>query len=316
MKILITGSNGFIGKHMVSSLIRDKNISLVVSSRKHLKSLEGKAKQFISPSIDSSTNWSEALEGVDVVIHLIGVTHNNDRKDSESNYYETNVNSSITLATQAAESGVKRFIYLSSIKVNGEVTKEDKTFHAGDLPNPLDIYGKTKLGAESSLRKVAQKSGLELVIIRPTLVYGPGVRGNFLQLMKLIKLRVPLPFASLTNKRSILSINNLVDFIRVCVKHPSAKDEVFLVSDSKPISVKDLIKDLSKLQKRHILFFPFPRFFLSLIFNLIRKKEYSLKLLGSLEVNIQKNQELLGWLPPQSTDEGLKEATRNFLENE
>jgi len=314
MKVLITGSNGFIGQHLVSNLRNEKGISLVLSSRKYVESLSGLADQFIFPSVDSSTDWEKVLVGVDTVVHLAGIAHDTklNPKNSNTKYIESNIDTTNNLAKQAAKAGVNRFIYLSSIKVNGEETFMNKPFMADDIPNPQDRYAKSKLNAEIALKKISEISDLELVIIRPVLVYGPGVKGNFLNLMKWIKRGIPLPFALINNKRDLVSINNLINFITICLKHPSAVDQVFLISDNISLSTKSLVKKLARFQKKKILLLPFPKILLSLVFNLIGRKELSQKLLGSLEVNTQKNINLLGWRPSQDMDEVLKETVEFF----
>ena len=314
MKVLITGSNGFIGQHLVSNLRNEKGISLVLSSRKYVESLSGLADQFIFPSIDSSTDWKKVLVGVDTVVHLAGIAHDTklNPKNSDIKYIESNIKTTSNLARQAVKAGVNRFIYLSSIKVNGEETSINKPFVADDIPDPQDIYAKSKLNAEIALKKISEISDLKLVIIRPVLVYGPGVKGNFLNLMKWIKRGIPLPFALISNKRDLVSINNLIKFITICLKHPSAVGQVFLISDNISLSTKSLIEKLARFQKKKILLLPFPKALLSLVFNLIGRKELSQKLLGSLEVNTQKNINLLGWRPSQDMDEVLKETVEFF----
>ena len=314
MKVLITGSNGFIGQHLVSNLRNEKGISLVLSSRKYVESLSGLADQFIFPSIDSSTDWKKVLVGVDAVVHLAGIAHDTklNPKNSDIKYIESNIKTTSNLARQAVKAGVNRFIYLSSIKVNGEETSINKPFVADDIPDPQDIYAKSKLNAEIALKKISEISDLKLVIIRPVLVYGPGVKGNFLNLMKWIKRGIPLPFALISNKRDLVSINNLIKFITICLKHPSAVGQVFLISDNISLSTKSLIEKLARFQKKKILLLPFPKALLSLVFNLLGRKELSQKLLGSLEVNTQKNINLLGWRPSQDMDEVLKETVEFF----
>ena len=314
MKVLITGSNGFIGQHLVSNLRNEKGISLVLSSRKYVESLSDLAEQFIFSSIDSSTNWGKVLAGVDTVVHLAGIAHDIklNFKNSDTKYIESNIKTTSNLAKQAVKAGVKRFVYLSSIKVNGEETFINKPFMAEDIPDPQDSYAKSKLNAEIALKEISKISDLELVIIRPVLVYGPGVKGNFLNLMKWIKRGIPLPFALIKNKRDLVSVDNLVNFITICLKHPSAVDQVFLISDNISLSTKNLIKKIARFQKKKIFLLPFPKILLNLVFNLIGRKELSQKLLGSLEVNIQKNINLVGWRPSQDVDEVLKETVEFF----
>ena len=317
MKVLVTGSNGFIGKHLVSSLRNDKKISLILSSRLSSEILERNVDQFIVDSFDSQTNWKDALDGVDTVIHLAGLAHNKAVNTRSYSQYlrKINVEAAANLAFQSVDAGVKKFIFLSSIKVNGEETLNNRPFKADDDPNPQDIYGKSKLEAETIIKEIVKDSSTEFVIIRPVLVYGPGVKGNFLSLIKWIKIGIPFPLGSVKNKRSFVSIKNLIDFIIVCLKHPSAANQIFLVCDKYSISSSMLIEKLSHLLKKKPFLIPFPKVILRILLTLLGKKEMFIKLSGSLEVNIQKNLDTLDWLPIQSTDEALEETVEYFLRN-
>ena len=319
MKVLVTGSNGFIGRNLVSQLKNNKDISLTLSSRVSSRFSEGNINQFILTSIDSSTDWKEILEDIDIVIHLAGIAHNNYsnfKSGVQDEYRKINVEATLNLANQAIRANVKRFIYLSSIKVNGEATVKNRPFTAEDVPNPQDLYAKLKLEAEISLKKITTNSKTELVIIRPVLVYGPGVKGNLLSLIKWIKFGIPLPLRSIENKRSFVSIRNLVDFINICLEHPYAANQVFLVSDNSSISTSRLIRKLAIFLKKRLILIPFPQKILKFILIILGKKEMAHKLLGSLEVNIQKNQELLGWKPIQTVDTALEEMTDYFSKND
>jgi len=317
MKVLVTGSNGFIGKHLVYSLRNDKKISLILSSRVNSEILPRNVDQFILDSIDSQTNWKDTLDGVDTVIHLAGLAHNKAFNTRSYSQYlrKINVEAVANLASQAVDAGVKKFIFLSSIKVNGEETLNNRPFKADDDPNPQDIYGKSKLEAETIIKEIVKDSSTEFVIIRPVLVYGPGVKGNFLSLIKWIKIGIPFPLGSVKNKRSFVSIKNLIDFIIVCLKHPSAANQIFLVCDKYSISSSMLIEKLSHLLKKKPFLIPFPKVILRILLTLLGKKEMFIKLSGSLEVNIQKNLDTLDWLPIQSTDEALEETVEYFLRN-
>jgi len=260
MKVLVTGSSGFIGKHLVSKLKEDKGISLILPSRVGSDFPEENVSQFIFGPIDSSTDWAQVLKDTDAVIHLLGIAHNKNlnSKAHSKDLKQINVEATANLASQAVKAGVKRFIFLSSIKVNGEETLNNKPFKAEDSPQPQDLYGKSKLEAERVLKEVVEDTNTELVIIRPVLVYGPGVKGNFLSLIKWIKIGIPLPLRTINNKRSFVSIKNLVDFIIICLKHPSAANQIFLVCDQPPISSYELVKNLSYLLKKRPLLISFP----------------------------------------------------------
>ena len=318
MKVLVTGSSGFIGKHLVSKLKEDKGISLILPSRVGSDFPEENVSQFIFGPIDSSTDWAQVLKDTDAVIHLLGIAHNKNlnSKAHSKDLKQINVEATANLASQAVKAGVKRFIFLSSIKVNGEETLNNKPFKAEDSPQPQDLYGKSKLEAERVLKEVVEDTNTELVIIRPVLVYGPGVKGNFLSLIKWIKIGIPLPLRTINNKRSFVSIKNLVDFIIICLKHPSAANQIFLVCDQPPISSYELVKNLSYLLKKRPLLISFPEKILRMILIIFRKKDVARKILSSLEVNIDKNLDILGWKPTQSTNDALGETAQYFLENE
>jgi len=313
-KVLVTGSSGFIGKNLINFLKVKNEFSLVTVSRDDPKLNDEIKNHFQIRSISSSTDWSEPLKGVDVVIHLAGIAH---RSGTLEEYEEINVNGAIKIAKQAIEAKVKRLIYISSVKVNGEKTLSGQAFKADDLPNPQDSYAKSKYKVESELRRISVESDLEVVIIRPALVYGPGVKSNFLSLMKWVKKRIPLPLGNIDNKRSFVSITNLNSFIYICLTHPRAGNEIFLVSDQTPVSISELIEKLSMFLNSNIpLFIPFPNFILSTLLLVIGKSNVATKLLESLEVDIEKNSKLLGWQPLQSTEDGLRQMAEDFLSNE
>ena len=313
-KVLVTGSSGFIGKNLIGFLKEKKELSLVTVSRDDLKLDDDTKNHFQISSIGSLTDWSKPLNGVDLVIHLAGIAH---RSGTREEYEEINVNGALRVAKQAIDAQVKRLIYISSVKVNGEKTYSGKVFKADDLPNPQDSYAKSKYKVESELRRISIDSDLEVVIIRPVLVYGPGVKSNLLSLMKWIKKRLPLPLGGVDNKRSFVSITNLNSFIYICLTHPKAGNETFLVSDQNPISISKLIEKLSLSLNTNIPFFvPFPKFILRTLLLMIGRGDVATKLLKSLEVDIEKNSKLLGWQPVQSTEDGLKKMAEDFLNNE
>ena len=313
-KVLITGSSGFIGKNLINFLKEKKEFSLVTVSRDKPELVDDTKNHFQVSSIDSSTDWSNSLKGVDLVIHLAGIAH---RSGTNEEYKEINVNGALKLAKQALDASVKRLVYVSSIKVNGEQTHSGKIFKADDLPNPQDSYAKFKYKVETELRKISRDTDLEVVIIRPVLVYGPGVKSNLLSLMKWIKKRLPLPLGNANNKRSFVSIKNLNSFIYICLIHPKAQNETFLVSDQTSISISNLVEKLSlTLTTKKPLFVPFPKIILSTFLLLIGRGDIATKLLKSLEVDIEKNSKLLDWKPIQSTEEGIRQMVENFLNNE
>jgi nucleoside-diphosphate-sugar epimerase len=222
-----------------------------------------------------------------------------------------NVEGTMRLASQAADAGVKRFIFLSSIKVNGEETTPGRPFRADQVPRPQDPYGVSKMEAEACLNSLGEGANMEVVIIRPPLVYGPGVRANFLAMMKWLSLGVPLPFGCvMENRRSLVALDNLVDLIATCLDHPAAASQTFLVSDGESLSTGSLLRRMGNALGQPVHLIPVPLPFLSAAAALIGKREVARRLLGSLEVDITSTQERLKWTPPISVDEGLRRAAR------
>ncbi len=258
-------------------------------------------------SIDRQTEWTRILDDVDVVIHLAARGHV--MKEQLANpldaYRETNVDGTLNLARQAAKSGVRRFIFVSSIKVNGEQTLLGKPFAADDIPAPEDAYGISKLEAEQGLLILSKETEMEVVIIRPPLVYGPEVKENFASMMKFVASGVPLPFGAIYNQRSLVAIDNLVSLIITCIDHPAAVNQVFLVSDGEDVSTSDLLRRLAKAAGVSSRLIPIPAGLLNMGLTMLGKKMIAQRLLGSLQVDISKTQEMLGWAPPVSVDEGL-----------
>ena len=258
--------------------------------------------------ITGNTDWVKHLTSINVIIHLAAKLHftKDVHSDSLSSYRETNVNGTLNLARQAVVAGVRRFIFVSSIKVNGEQTLPGKPFTADDLPAPEDAYGISKFEAEQGLMALAKETGMEVVIIRPPLVYGPGVKGNFASMMKLVKSGIPLPLGAIHNQRSLVAIDNLVNLIVTCIDHPVAANQVFLVSDGEDLSTSDLLRRLAKAAGVSSRLIPVPARWLEMGLNMWGKRLIAQRLLGSLQVDISKTRELLGWVPPVSVDEGLK----------
>jgi UDP-glucose 4-epimerase len=225
-----------------------------------------------------------------------------------------NLEGTIALARQAVKFGVKRFIFISSIKVNGEETIIGKPFTADDEPAPRDPYGVSKAEAEQALLGLAATTGMEVVIIRPVLVYGPGVKANFRMLMKWLSKGIPLPLGLVRNKRSLVALDNLVDLIITCIDHPAAANQVFLVSDGEDLSTTELLQRVGKALGKSARLIPVPACLINIAAMLIGKREVSKRLLGSLQVDISKTCKLLDWAPPVSVDEALKRTTQSFLQ--
>lgn len=312
--LLVTGATGFIGRRLCS-LLAEKGYSVRAAVRKPPPSdiLQGIEKVIIE-DIGPDTRWCEALKDVDCVIHLAARVHvmNDDSDDPLTEFRTTNVNATITLANQAAEAGVKRFIYLSSIKVNGEETTGTRVFSADDTPAPVDPYAISKYEAELALQSVSAATGMDVVIIRPPLVYGPGVKANFMKMMKWLARGLPLPLGAIHNSRSLVALDNLVDFILICIEHPSASGQVFLVSDGDDMSTTVLLKRLSIALGVSSRLMPVPVFLIRLAARIIGKKDIARRLCGSLRLDISKNREMLGWSPPCSVDKELEHTAKDF----
>lgn len=313
---LITGANGFLGSALVSCL-KERNLLVRESVRDLKHSRESVGDVFVSGTINQDTIWSEALTNVDVVIHTAALVHSRLDFNEEKILEYNNVNKlgTINLAKQAASAGVKKFIFISSIKVNGETTTLGTPFTAYDIANPLDPYAKSKYDAEVLLLDIGMKTGMDIVIIRPPLIYGPNVKANFASLLNLVSKGLPLPFGCLKyNKRSFVSLGNLVSLIVTCLEHPKAANEIFLVSDDYDLSTADLIYKLGNALGKSTLMLPLPILFFNVLAKLFRKQDVIERLTGCLHVDISKTKKILDWHPPQSVDEGFKQVADAFLE--
>ncbi|WP_166224559.1 UDP-glucose 4-epimerase family protein [Pseudomonas atagonensis] len=312
-KVLITGAGGFVGEAVVFKLLVDKRFYPIAAVRGATR-LQGLCPvQYFDMSDDKSL---PVLHGVQVVVHAAARVHV--MKEVAANaleaFREVNVEGTLRLAQCAAASGVKRFIFLSSIKVNGESTVTGKPFKADDLPNPQDPYGVSKYEAEERLSQLGRETGMEVVIIRPPLVYGPGVKANFLSMLRWLGKGIPLPLGAIENRRSMVSINNLVSFIVTCLDHPAAANQTFLVSDGEDLSTSQLLRRLSKALGQPSRLLPIPQWLLTLSASLLGKKSVAQRVFGSLQVDISKNRDLLGWSPSANMDETLRQTAGYYLE--
>lgn len=300
-KILLTGYSGFVGSALFSSLAAEQ---LVLIGR-HKTELQC-ASSFIK-HLDANENYDDCLEDVAVVIHCAARVHmmNDTAIDPLQAFREINVLGTLNLARQAAAAGVKRFIYLSSIKVNGEATHDNLPFHHNDIPAPLDAYGVSKAEAENGLHLLAKETGMELVIIRPPLIYGPNVKANFASMLKLARKNLPLPLGAINNKRSLVALDNLVDLIVTCIDHPGAANQTFLVSDDHDVSTTELLKLMTRASGKKPRLLPVPVSWLRFAAKLTGKQAVIERLCGNLQVDIQHTKETLGWMPPISVEEGI-----------
>ncbi|UPR33125.1 SDR family oxidoreductase [Vibrio cyclitrophicus] len=309
-KILITGYSGFVGGHLLNALGTLENVNLLG------RTTPPKCHRHLKASIDPHSDYSSVLQSVDAVVHIAARVHV--MSDTAQNPLEefrlVNTAGTLNLARQAAEFGVKRFIFISSIKSNGESTQVGKPFRHDSPCAPEDFYGQSKLEAEEQLLKLAEDTGLEVVIIRPTLIYGSDVKANFASLMKLVAKGLPLPFSRIVdNRRSLVSVVNLVDLIVTCIDHPSAANQVFLVSDDDDVSTSDMVRQMAIALDKSTWQLPIPVWCYQFVGKLFGKSDVVDRLIGSLQVDIIHTKETLNWKPPQSLEEGFRETAQALL---
>ncbi len=314
MRLLVTGSSGFVGRPACLALL-DRGFLIRAFSRTHVEWPSG-IDAVNAAGLSSLTHSDNAFDGIDCVLHLAGRAHV--MRETESDpllvFRRINAFEALALAREASLAGVRRFVFVSSIKVNGEEAPPSFPFSEADEPNPLDAYAISKFEAELGLLRLSAETGMEVVIVRPPLIYGPGVKGNFRVMMKLLSKRVPLPLASINdNQRSLLSLDNLIDFLVLCVLHPDAAGRIFVLSDQHDVSTSELLWRLGESMGSPARLFPVPRFVLSKAANLVGMQSAFLRLCGSLVVDSSLSSRLLGWVPPVSLDEGLRRAAMDFV---
>lgn len=306
-KVLVSGATGFVGAALVKQLLASPEIQVWGGIRKSGKKLPVGAMPLHIGRLGASA-CCELPMGISVLVHCAARAHVMDEHspDPLAEFRKVNVDGTLNLARQAAEAGVKRFIFISSIKVNGEGTELGKPYTANDAPAPIDPYGISKLEAEQGLFALASAAPMEVVIIRPPLVYGPGVKGNFANMIKLVEKGLPLPLGAIHNKRSLVGIDNLVDLIICCIDHPAAANQVFLAGDGEDLSTTELLRGVGKAMGKPARLIPVSAGLLQFGATLLGKKAMAQRLLGSLQVDINKTCELLGWKPPYTVEEGLR----------
>lgn len=316
-RVLVTGASGFLGNALCNALVAVRPVVGAVRNPDESSLVEG--VPVVAGIMSFDFDWLDALVGISVVVHCAARVHVMDEEaiDPLAEFRRVNVEGTMCLARQSALAGVRRFIFVSSIKVNGEQTQLGSPFVAEQTPKPEDSYGISKVEAEEGLRSLARETGMEVVIIRPPLVYGPGVKANFLAMMRWLRRGVPLPLGWVTkNGRSLVFLDNLVNLIVTCIDHPAAANQTFLVSDDEDLSTAALLRRMAAALERPARLIPLPVGLITLGARLIGRPGIAQRLCGSLQVDIGKTRELLGWTPPVSVDEGLRRTAAHWLATE
>ena len=309
MRVLVTGANGFIGQTLCERMLAEGwQVRGTVRSLNQVNNLPSGVDALPVGSIGPDTEWSKVLIGIDTVVHLAARVHV--MKDSASNpfteYHKVNVMGSERLALTAAECGVKRFVFMSSIKVNGE--ENVRAYKESDAPAPKDSYGISKMQAEKRIKEITADSDMDFVILRPPLVFGPGVKANILKLIKKVDKGTPLALARVQNRRSLIYLENLTHAIITCIQHPNAGAQTYFVSDDEDVSTSELIRKIASALNKPARLFPFPKLLMFILGRLIGKGPAVDRLIGSLTVDISKIKQGLGWKPPFTMEHGLQKT--------
>ena len=303
MRVLITGTNGFIGKALSERLLREMH-ELVLISRAAIKPTSKAIQCYEIPDLTTYGNWSQLLTSIDIVIHCAGITHTHATREQ---HFRVNCNITYELAKASVKAGIKRFIFISSVKALGNRTSGHEKFCHDSIAEPTGPYGESKWEAEEQIRKLADERNLEFVIIRPPLVYGPGVKSNFKLLARIASLPLPLPFRGICNRRDMISVFNLSDLILTCIDHPAAANQTFMVSDGRPYSLPELLKTIRSIHGSSSFLFRFPTNIISIAMKLLGKSEWAESLLVNLEVDISHTTETLSWWPKTTLEDTLRE---------
>jgi nucleoside-diphosphate-sugar epimerase len=315
--VLVTGASGFIGAALLRRLAQDPAVDCLGSSRRAGSSPSGTCRVVHVSELGPDTDWTAALDEVDSVVHTAARVHvmRETAADPLAEFRRANVEGTMALARQAAAAGVRRFIFLSSIKVNGEGTMPGRPYRADDVPAPADPYGVSKCEAEQALLAMGRLGTMSVTIIRPVLVYGPGVKGNFLSMMRWLGRGVPLPFGAIDNRRSLVAIGNLVDLIVTCLDQPGAANQIFLVSDGEDLSTTMLLRRLGAALGGPARLIPVPSALFAIAAAAAGKRGVANRLLGSLQVDAGPTRQALSWRPPVSVDEAMAATAKDFLDS-
>ncbi len=317
MRVAVTGATGFVGHALIERLVDDQDDSILAISRSPRINID-RPYDTAFGNLGGEVDWCEKLSGVDVLVHTASRVHvmNPAGIESLDDFHLVNVVGALDLANQAATVGVRRFIYISSIKVNGEFTNSNVLFTSKDINIPSDPYGLSKYEAEVGLKRIAKETDMEVIIIRPPLVYGPGVKANFASMLRLAATGLRLPFGLVThNRRSLVFVENLVDLIVTCISHPAAANETFLVSDNEDLSTADMFSRLARSCGKSGRLLPMPKALFKVAFKLIGKPDIYQRLCGSLQTDISDTINKLDWTPPYTVDEGFNKTAHYYLNN-
>ncbi len=312
-KVLVTGANGFVGRELVRAL-SELEFRPVAATRKKFTGFSDSVDYIEAGDLSPQQDWSQFLHDIDSVIHLAARVHimGEESTDALDIYRRTNTDSTLNLARHAAQAGVRRFIFLSTVKVNGESTDGRPPFSERDICQPSDPYAISKYEAEIGLRDISKETGMEVVIIRPPLIYGPGVKGNFVRMMNLVSKGVPLPLGAVRNQRSLLAMENLVNFLILSINHPQAANETFLLSDGEDLSTTELIQKLAHAQGKNARLIPIPVKLMRFASVIAGKKDVADRLFGSLQINSDKATQLMNWKPAIDMDGQLRKMSGNI----